>query len=77
GDGGVVVSGGGYGQVLVWDGVSGQLRHRLEGHEGGVSGVSVSADGGVVVSGGEAKAVRVWKVPRESRKALVGCRGLS
>jgi len=60
----VVVSGGEDGQVLVWDGVSGQLRHRLEGHEGGVSGVSVSADGGVVVSGGEDKAVRVWKVPR-------------
>ena len=59
-DGGVVVSGGKDGQVLVWDGVSGQLRHRLEGHRGGVLGVSVSGDGGVVVSGGSDGQVLVW-----------------
>ncbi|MCX8140765.1 MAG: hypothetical protein N3E46_13885 [Gemmataceae bacterium] len=59
-DGGVVVSGGKDGQVLVWDGVRGQLRHRLEGHRGGVLGVSVSGDGGVVVSGGSDGQVLVW-----------------
>jgi hypothetical protein len=62
GDGRVVVSGGSDGVVCVWDGGSGQLRHRLEGHKwGGVTGVAVSGDGRVVVSGGIDGKVLVWK----------------
>ncbi|MEJ5276285.1 MAG: hypothetical protein WHU94_10275 [Thermogemmata sp.] len=59
-DGRVVVSGGGDGQVLVWDGKSGELRHRLREHKGEVYGVAVSGDGGVVVSVGRDGQVLVW-----------------
>jgi WD40 repeat protein len=61
GDGGVVVSGGDDGVVCVWNGGSGALRHRLEGHKGVVLGVAVSGDGRVVVSGGSDGKVLVWK----------------
>jgi WD40 repeat protein len=61
GDGGVVVSGGWDRVVCVWDGGSGQLRHRLEGHKDRVLGVAVSGDGKVVVSGGWDGKVLVWK----------------
>jgi WD40 repeat protein len=59
-----VVSGGDDRVVCVWDGGSGALRHRLEGHKGGVWGVAVSGDGGVVVSGDWDGKLSVWKLPQ-------------
>ena len=76
GDGGVVVSGGEDGLVLVWDVASGKLRHTLAGHRGAVQSVSVSGDGRVVVSGGKDGQVLVWDgMSGQLRHRLKGHRG--
>ena len=58
---------------MVWDVESGQRRHTLEGHTGGVESVALSADGKTAVSGSWDKTVMVWDVVADqSRKTPDG-----
>ncbi len=63
-DGRSFVSGGDDRVVRVWDVATGQLKHKLEGHTGGVSYVELSRGDKIAMTVSLAeKAVNVWDVP--------------
>ncbi|KAI5803914.1 WD40-repeat-containing domain protein [Geopyxis carbonaria] len=49
-----------FGEIVIWDGVTGAVRRRLRGHEGSVFGVKIDAGGRWVGSCSDDRTVRVW-----------------
>jgi WD40 repeat protein len=67
-DGSTLLGNGIDGAVRLWDPASGKERGRLEGPEGSVSYMALSADGRVLAAAGHSGTVRLWDVP--ARKEL-------
>jgi WD40 repeat protein len=66
-DGSIVIAGAGghrqsEGVIWMWDVASGDLVQTLEGHQGGVYGVAMSAEGSLLASASWDGTVRVWWV---------------
>lgn len=61
-DGALIASGGGSGDVLIWDVGTGTLLHRIQAHRGQVHSVQFSPDGGAVVSTASDSTVKVYDV---------------
>ena len=59
-DGTVVASGGGDGDVRLWDVAKQREKAVLRGHEGRVTGLAWSPDGETLVTGGVDKSMRLW-----------------
>ncbi|MGW0802844.1 WD40 domain-containing protein [Nonomuraea sp. NPDC002799] len=58
--GDLLATGASDGVVLLWDSLTGELRHRLPGHADGVWPVRLSPSGDLVAAGGGDGVVRVW-----------------
>jgi WD40 repeat protein len=59
--------------VRIWDAVTGQPRHILEGHKDAVSAVAISPDGSWLATGGNDGTVRIWDaVTGQPRHILEG-----
>ena len=72
-DGGLAASGGDDFAVEVWSLESGERLHRLEGHQGQVTGLAQSPDGGLLASAGWDGAIRLWDIASGSAVAeLIG-----
>jgi WD40 repeat protein len=61
-DGSRIVSGSRDNSVWVWDALTGEEKHVLNGHTDFVNSVAFSSDGSRIVSGSYDKSVRVWDV---------------
>lgn len=61
-DGQTIASGGGGGDVILWDATSGSQRRTLKGHTSWVNGIAFSPDGMSVVTGSSDKNAIVWNV---------------
>ncbi len=61
-DGGVLVTGGGDGQVTAWDVETGELLRRFKAHAAAVSFVCVAQDGKSLASGGADGTARLWRL---------------
>lgn len=59
-DGHRLVTTSGDGTVRVWSLETGECERILEGHSGGVNGVSVTADGHLVATDSDDNTVRIW-----------------
>lgn len=59
-DGAQIITGGGDGRVLVWDGASGTQVAELAGHRGGVTAVAMTPDGTQIITGEVDGRVLVW-----------------
>jgi WD40 repeat protein/serine/threonine protein kinase len=57
-----LASGGGDGEVILWDGVTGQKVKELQGHGHFVKSLTFSPDGKRLASGGEDELVKLWDV---------------
>jgi WD40 repeat protein len=55
-----LVAGSEDGTAVIWDVVTGAVRHELKGHRGVVTGVAYSPDGGTLVTAGADGSVRWW-----------------
>jgi WD40 repeat protein len=69
-DGTEVASGGGDGEIRIWDVASKQTKNVLKGHEGKVLALAWSADGGTLASGGEDCSVRLWDPTTGQKKQI-------
>eukprot|EP01043_Picozoa_sp_COSAG02_P076814 COSAG02_NODE_16506_length_1078_cov_1.196118_2_plen_84_part_00 len=59
-DGQKIVSATSDGRICVWDAVTGECLHTLEGHKRAVRSVQFSPDGDKILSGSQDKTVRIW-----------------
>jgi WD40 repeat protein len=59
-DGSCIVSGSWDESVRVWDALTGEQKHVLNGHTESVNSVAFSGDGSCIVSGSDDRSVRVW-----------------
>lgn len=68
-------SGGRAGTVLLWDAVTGTLRHTLEGHRKWVTSVAFSPDGRTLASRDGTPTIRLWDVATGTLRHIpvVGC----
>lgn len=64
------VSGGGDGEVRVWDLLTGECERALKDHLAPVTSIALTPDGAKAVTGSEDKTVRVWDL-RSMRRAAV------
>jgi hypothetical protein len=60
--------------IRLWDAVTGQRRHLLEGHTNEVTGLAFSANGRFLVSGSIDGTTRIWNVERGTQVALLAVR---
>jgi WD40 repeat protein len=66
-DGSAFATGGGDGEIRLWDSATVTPTRQLTGHAGPVSALSWSPDGAAIVSGGEDTTVRFWHVASASQ----------
>jgi WD40 repeat protein len=69
-DGTKVASGGGDGDIRIWDVATKQSKLVLKGHVGRVLALAWSADGGTLASGGEDCSVRLWDPTTGEKKQI-------
>jgi WD40 repeat protein/uncharacterized caspase-like protein len=59
-DGQQVLSGSDDNQLILWDGASGQIVRRFDGHSGSITAVSFSSDGERVLSASGDRTLKIW-----------------
>ena len=69
-DGTKVASGGGDGDILIWDVATRQPKTSLKGHVGRVLALAWSSDGHTLASGGEDASVRLWDPTTGEKKQI-------
>ncbi len=62
-DGQTLICGSPTGAIYFWDVPSGNLRHTLTGHDGGVLSLALNPAGTQLVSSGRDKTLRLWQMP--------------
>lgn len=59
----VVITGGQYGTIKLWDSVNDLVLHSIEAHTSRVTALTLSPDGQLLASGGKDSRIAIWKIP--------------
>lgn len=73
GPGGLLITGSGEGELIIWDEAGQQTK--LDAHEGPIHAVAWAPDGAIVASGGGDGALRLWRWPEGTERCTVSERG--
>jgi WD40 repeat protein len=70
-DGSWAIDDAGFGELTLWDLVSGRAERTFRGHRSWATGSAVSADGLTLLTGGQDHSLRVWDVTTGSERATL------
>ena len=70
-DGKQIITGGGNGNIKVWDVNSGQELNTLIGHTYGITSLVLSSDGKTLVSGSKDGTIRIWDLSNKNNKRVL------